>query len=311
MTSNKIQTSKQLKDQEQVAKFIKNLNHPLKPEIEYVRGIILETNSQLAEHIKWNAPSYYLHGDDRITFNLHGKDGFRLIFHCGSKVTEYAKGEPLFEDSTNLLEWVAGDRAMIKFRSMDDIEAKKERLKQVINKWIEVTKDMKNIQIEVHRATEDESQIILDLWKGSARWIQSKGINQWNPDSLNINQVQECFNNGFEIYLARWNEEVVGTLYICWSDPILWEELDNDESGYIHRFAVSRDHAGNGIGKQFIRWAEDYIRDRGKKFIRLDCMAENARLNQYYLDAGYKHIRFLEWKNGWKINLYEKDIILN
>ena len=135
-------SASKLTAQEQAAKFIENLNHPLKAEIEYARKIILETNCHLTEHIKWNAPSYCYHDDDRITFNLHGKDGFRLIFHCGSKVTEYAKGKPLFEDSTNLLEWVAGDRAVIKFRSMDEIEANKERLKQVVQKWIEVTKDI-------------------------------------------------------------------------------------------------------------------------------------------------------------------------
>lgn len=171
-------------------------------------------------------------------------------------------------------------------------------------------KSMKEVQennnTDVYRATEADSRIILDLWKGSARWIQSKGINQWNPDHLSMNQVYECFNNGFEFYLARLNEEVVGTLYICWSDPVLWEELDNHESGYIHRFAVSRNHTGHGIGKQLIHWAERYIRGKGKIHIRLDCMAENTRLNQYYLDLGYKHVRFLNWSNGWKINLYEK-----
>ncbi|MEK4978153.1 GNAT family N-acetyltransferase [Bacillus sp. FSL K6-6540] len=164
-----------------------------------------------------------------------------------------------------------------------------------------------NIKIDVQRAIEADSQIILDLWKDSARWIQSKCINQWNPDHFNINQVCECFNNGFELFLARFNGEVVGTLYICWSDPILWEELDDKDSRYIHRFAVSRIHTGNRIGKQLINWAEQYIRDKGKNQIRLDCMAENVRLNQYYLDIGYKHIRFLNWRNGWKINLYEKN----
>ncbi|SEL94262.1 Acetyltransferase (GNAT) family protein [Paenibacillus sp. cl141a] len=163
-----------------------------------------------------------------------------------------------------------------------------------------------NIKIDVYQATEADSHIILDLWKGSARWIQSKGINQWNPSHFNINQVYECFNNGIEFYLAQLNEEVVGTLYICWSNPVPWGELDNNESGYIHRFAVSRNHTGNGIGKQLLNWAEKYIKDKGKTFIRLDCMAENARLNQYYLEVGYKHIRFLNWSNGWKINLYEK-----
>lgn len=165
----------------------------------------------------------------------------------------------------------------------------------------------RNIQITVHPATKSESQIILDLWKESAKWIQSKGINQWDPDRFHINQVYECFDNGFEFYLARFQEEVVGTFYICWSDPMLWENLDNDESGYIHRFAVSRNHTGYGIGKQLINWAEQYIRSKGKKHIRLDCMAENTRLNQYYLDLGYEHIKLLHWSNGWKINLYEKN----
>jgi hypothetical protein len=36
-------------------------------------------------------------------------------------------------------------------------------------------------------------------------------------------------------------------------------------------------------------------------------MAENMGLNQYYQDNGYRHIRFLKWDNGWKINLYEKN----
>ncbi|WP_276357673.1 DUF1801 domain-containing protein [Cohnella caldifontis] len=142
LTFNDSQKPKKLTGQEQVEKFLEGLNHPLKPEIEYVRRVILSANEQLSEHIKWNAPSYFINGDDRITFNLHGKDGFRLIFHCGSKVTEHAQGKPLFEDSTHLLEWVAGDRAIVRFRSMDEIEIKKESLKQVINTWIDVTKDI-------------------------------------------------------------------------------------------------------------------------------------------------------------------------
>ncbi len=168
-------------------------------------------------------------------------------------------------------------------------------------------KDIKeSIEITVQRASRDESQYILDLWKGSAMWLKSIGINQWEPDYFKIEQVIDLFDKGFEVFVAKLNDEYVGTLYICWSDPELWEELDHIESGYIHRFAVHRNYKGLGIGEQLIIWAEDFIRDNGKKKIRLDCMAENMRLNQYYKDNGYRHIRFLEWDNGWKINLYEK-----
>ncbi|MCR8843304.1 GNAT family N-acetyltransferase [Paenibacillus sp. SC116] len=162
-----------------------------------------------------------------------------------------------------------------------------------------------SVSIDVSPASIEESHEILKLLKGAASWIQSKGINQWHPDEIHLEHVHEFFHNGCEFFLARMNAEIVGTLFICWSDPRVWEELDDERSGYIHKFAVGRDYVGLGIGRQLLGWAEQYIRDKGKK-IRLDCMAENHRLNQYYVESGYKYVKRLEWENGWKISLYEK-----
>lgn len=73
---------------QQVVEFFNNLEHPLKKEIEEVRKIILSTNESITEHIKWNAPSFCFNNEDRVTFNLQGKGFFRLVFHCGAKVTQ-------------------------------------------------------------------------------------------------------------------------------------------------------------------------------------------------------------------------------
>jgi hypothetical protein len=129
--------------QEQVESFLEELVHPLKAEIEAVRSIILGANAQLTEHIKWKAPSFCMNNADRITFNLHGQDRFLLIFHCGSKTTPHAKNGPLFEDDTKRLKWVTGDRATIKFKSMDDVLGMKNDLVHVINKWIQATEHIK------------------------------------------------------------------------------------------------------------------------------------------------------------------------
>jgi len=161
------------------------------------------------------------------------------------------------------------------------------------------------MSIDVRKATIDESDVIFDLWIGSAKWLKSKGIDQWDPNLFEISQVRDCFEQGYELFLARWNDEVVGTCMICWSDAI-WKELDHDNAGYIHRFAVSRRHAGLGIGRQLLQWAEDYIKDQGKHTIRLDCMSDNPRLNQYYQACGYVYVREFRWDNGWRANLYEK-----
>ncbi|GAA0133994.1 hypothetical protein YSY43_08340 [Paenibacillus sp. YSY-4.3] len=98
---------------------------------------------------------------------------------------------------------------------------------------------------------------------------------------------------------------MVGTYILTWSDPFIWQELDNAESGYIHRFAVHREYRGLDIGKYLLESAEQQIRLKGKSWIRLDCMAENPRLNQYYRDYGFQYIRRIDGE-GWSANLYEK-----
>jgi hypothetical protein len=124
---------------QQVVDFLNNLEHPLKKEIEEVRKINLSANDHIIEHIKWNAPSFCFNNDDRVTFNLQRKGFFRLIFHCGAKVKDHVGKGPLFDDTTGLLDWVTGDRAIVKLTDMSDVEDKRERLAEVVARWIEVT----------------------------------------------------------------------------------------------------------------------------------------------------------------------------
>jgi hypothetical protein len=118
---------------------MRNLDHPLKEEIEEVRKIILSTDSKITEHIKWNAPSFCVDNEDRITFNLRGKGFFRLIFHCGAKVKDRANEERVMADTSGILEWVTGDRAIVTLTDKHDVKAKEEKLREVISKWIQAT----------------------------------------------------------------------------------------------------------------------------------------------------------------------------
>ncbi|SEK18096.1 protein of unknown function (DU1801) [Paenibacillus sp. cl141a] len=128
----------QWRGQEQVEEYLHQLEHPLKKEIEEVRNFILSVDDRITEHIKWNAPSFCVQGEDRITLNLQGKGFIRLIFHCGAKVKDHDIKGTLTEDTAGLLEWASRDRAIVKIVDTDDLEQKKEQLKAVIARWIEV-----------------------------------------------------------------------------------------------------------------------------------------------------------------------------
>lgn len=57
-------TSKKLSDKELVTEYIQNLDQPLAKLVESLRQLILSTDHEIGEHIKWNSPSFYYKGDE-------------------------------------------------------------------------------------------------------------------------------------------------------------------------------------------------------------------------------------------------------
>lgn len=124
---------------EQVKEFIQTSKHPLKKAVEEIREIILSADKRITEHIKWNAPSFCFNGDDRITFNLSKNDRILLIFHRGAKVKDGKSKEPLFEDTTGMLEWLAHDRAVVKIQTIEEVAGKKAVLTKIVKRWLSAT----------------------------------------------------------------------------------------------------------------------------------------------------------------------------
>jgi len=59
-------------------------------------------------------------------------------------------------------------------------------------------------------------------------------------------------------------------------------------AGYVHRLMVDRNSAKPGTGRLLLHAAERRIAAAGRALVRLDCLADNERLNAYYLNAGYR-----------------------
>jgi uncharacterized protein YdhG (YjbR/CyaY superfamily) len=121
---------------QEVDRFMSGLDHPLKEGVEQLRTAILDSNDQIMEHIKWNAPSFRYAGEDRVTFRLYPEDRAQLVFHRGSKVKIDAE-DFAFEDDTGLLRWVADDRAVVALQDVKDTEAKQRALVDIVNRWVE------------------------------------------------------------------------------------------------------------------------------------------------------------------------------
>ncbi|WP_163398122.1 DUF1801 domain-containing protein [Flavobacterium fluviatile] len=125
----------------EVTDFLNQLNHPLRNEIEELRDYILGSNKNLTENIKWNAPSYCFQDEDRITMRIQPMTTkVQLIFHRGAKKQEQP-ADKLIENRSKMLVWKENDRAIITFKSLQEIKNGKEQLQIIINEWITAAKN--------------------------------------------------------------------------------------------------------------------------------------------------------------------------
>jgi hypothetical protein len=126
-------------DSEAVERYLKALVHPLRPEVEALRKIILKADGRVAEGIKWNAPSFYC-GDWFATFDLRSKDWLQIIFHCGAKL-KLVKSERYVKDRGGILKWISNDRCAARFVSKEDVASKAAALTEVVAEWVQNLSD--------------------------------------------------------------------------------------------------------------------------------------------------------------------------
>jgi hypothetical protein len=132
-------TTSKPSDTEQVTAYIHKLDKNFAGTVEYVRQLILSTDKEIGEQIKWNSPSFYYTGEmkpfdpkeykrDLIVMNLR-KGQILLVLPTGATI----------KDSTGLLEGKYTDgRRLITFTDLADVKSKEKKLKTVIKAWLQL-----------------------------------------------------------------------------------------------------------------------------------------------------------------------------
>ena len=124
----------------EVTALLDELKHPFRKEIEELRNCILLADKNLTENIKWNGPNYCFDNEDRITIRVQPPTKqVQLIFHRGAKKQEQPK-DKLISNKSKMLVWKENDRAIVTFKSPQEIENGKAELTTIVNEWIKAAK---------------------------------------------------------------------------------------------------------------------------------------------------------------------------
>jgi len=129
--------SDKLNDSVQVTAFIQSLEPALGHTVEAIRQIILNTDQQIKEQIKWNNPAFYYSGEmkpfnpkeykrDIVVMNLH-KGRIMLVFPGGARI----------RDTSGFLEGDYQDgRRTVVFKDIEDVKSRQKLLQDCLKSWL-------------------------------------------------------------------------------------------------------------------------------------------------------------------------------
>ncbi|MCX5205269.1 GNAT family N-acetyltransferase [Streptomyces sp. NBC_00237] len=149
--------------------------------------------------------------------------------------------------------------------------------------------------LRLRLAADTDLADLVRLRDDAARWMLAQGITgQWRPGELDGDHFRRIMERG-EVWVAESDGRVVGAWELWWEDEDAWGPQPPN-AGYVHRLMVDHDRVAPGAGGQLLRAAERRVAEKGRAWVRLDCLAGNERLTSYYLDSGYRIVGSKEGK---------------
>ncbi|HYV02300.1 MAG TPA: GNAT family N-acetyltransferase [Actinomycetota bacterium] len=165
--------------------------------------------------------------------------------------------------------------------------------------------------VEVRPATADELDTAAGVLEDALRWAAARGFESWPAGTFHDPHGwgRTVLRHALEVdglFLVERSGRAVATLSLFPEDEVFWPGAGPDGL-YLHRFAVRRSASGTGVGAEALAWCEAEVRRRGRRFLRLDCVAENPGIRRYYETAGFEH-RGDMVVNELGFSLYEKRV---
>jgi ribosomal protein S18 acetylase RimI-like enzyme len=155
-----------------------------------------------------------------------------------------------------------------------------------------------------------ELNVVLNYLHSAATTLQQKGVEQWaawlNPQQVNINWVEKGIQDG-EYYLILKEKSPIGIVRLSETDETYWGK-QTTLARYIHSLVIEERFSGLGLGKQVVELVIQQAIADAIPFMRLDCIATNAALCNYYESQGFKKVGQKQMPHSLN-NLYEKALI--
>ncbi|HEX6890844.1 MAG TPA: GNAT family N-acetyltransferase, partial [Chryseolinea sp.] len=137
---------------------------------------------------------------------------------------------------------------------------------------------------KIENTTPEDLKFVYELFDQSIVYQTAKGYPVWKNYDKNalINDVENKHQ-----YKITIDDLIAMVFSVCYSDKILWREMERGDSIYLHRIVVNPKFKGQRLFGIILDWAIRYAKNKGLKFIRMDTWADDADIIEYYKGFGF------------------------
>lgn len=142
--------------------------------------------------------------------------------------------------------------------------------------------------ITLKKAEINELDRILEVYSERIQWFKEKGVKQWSKYFLHHpkSEFEEIISKG-NYFILEKNSEIIAGFEIS-TDSKYWND-DKTEAYYIYKVVTK---VGNKeIGNIIFDICKDFARANNKKYLRLNCLSKNKKLNDIYESHNFKLIK--------------------
>lgn len=158
------------------------------------------------------------------------------------------------------------------------------------------------MNIVIEQAGAPDAATISAILQESARWLIENDRKLWDLSQLSVENLRNQVEDGM-FWLAKVDGAAAGCVRFQLSDEEYWGDIPHEDSAFVHRLAVRRKFAGQGISKALIDWAKAKAGAEGRDFLRLDC-ADRESLRRIYENYGFEFHSFKE-REPYKVARYQ------
>jgi GNAT superfamily N-acetyltransferase len=142
-------------------------------------------------------------------------------------------------------------------------------------------------QHEVKNTEMTDVEFVFKLFEDSVQYQEKHGYPAWKNYDRNaiIKDIQN--KNQYKIII---DAHIAIVFSVCYSDKVIWRNLEKGDSVYLHRIVVNPAFKGKKLFGKILDWAIQHCKQRGLENVRMDTWSANPTIINYYKEFGFTFI---------------------